>query len=311
MKVLVTGGSGFIGSHVVDALIDYGADVTVYDLGVRPHRDDVKYIEGDIADSEATRKAAQGCRYVFHLAAVSDVNRAFADPLACARANILGTATILDACRYAEVERLIFASTVWVYGAARAAEVHEDSPFYITDTTHIYTSSKISGELLCQDYFKLYGQRFTVLRYGIPYGPRMRDALVIPIFIRKALKGEPLTVLGDGSQYRNFVYIRDLADAHILALDDKAENQIYNLEGPERITIRNVAETIRGLIGDHVTIVNEPARPGDYVGKAVSAEKAANDLGWVPLIGFEEGMRRTLDWIKDQVVNDSSPRIEN
>lgn len=161
---------------------------------------------------------------------------------------------------------------------------------------HIYTSTKIAAEFFCHDYWKLYQQPFTILRYGIPYGPRMREELVIPIFIRKALAGEPITITGDGSQYRNFVYIEDLARAHLLAMNRKAENQTYNLEGMRKITVKEIAETINKLLGGGVEIQYIPARPGDYAGKEVSDEKVKRELGWEPQIDFEEGMRRTLVW---------------
>jgi UDP-glucose 4-epimerase len=119
--------------------------------------------------------------------------------------------------------------------------------------------------------------------------------------VKKALTGEPITIQGDGSQYRNYIYIDDLARAHLLALDKKAENQVYNLEGPEKISIRQVAETIQKILGSHVKIEYVPARPGDYKGKEVSSEKAKKELGWEPKISFEEGMRRYIEWYKRQL----------
>jgi UDP-glucose 4-epimerase len=166
---------------------------------------------------------------------------------------------------------------------------------------HIYTSSKIAGELLCHDYWQLYQVPVTILRYGIPYGPRMRDTLVIPIFLKKALAGVPLTIAGDGSQYRNFVYVEDLAQAHLLAMDEKAVNQTYNLEGMRKVTVREVAETINGLLGGGVKIEYTPVRLGDYAGKEVSSEKASRELGWEPTVDFEKGMRRTITWYKEKM----------
>ena len=148
------------------------------------------------------------------------------------------------------------------------------------------------------NYWQLYRQPFTILRYGIPYGPRMREELVIPVFIRKALTGEPIRIEGDGSQYRNYVYIDDLARAHLLALSPRAENQVYNLEGAERITIKDIADTINKVLGGGVHVEYVPARPGDYAGKAVSAAKILRELEWQPQVDFEEGMRRTIEWFK-------------
>ena len=166
---------------------------------------------------------------------------------------------------------------------------------------HIYSSSKTAGEFLICDYQKLYGVPYTIFRYGIPYGPRMRKELVIPIFLRKAFNGEPLTISGDGSQYRNFIYVEDLADAHVLALEDKAENQILNLEGIRRITIKEMAETIQKLVENDIKIESIPARPGDYEGKEASNDKIKRLLNWEPKIDFEEGMRKTIAWYKSHV----------
>lgn len=298
MRSVVTGGSGFIGSHVVDHLVDAGHEVLIVDRGVRPHREDVEFADVNVADFPTLLEATKGADYISHLAAVSNVNHAFTDPLRCVQFNALGTVNVLEAARRNKVRRVFFASTVWVYTGSRDSHVREDSPFYMPGAGHIYTSTKIASELFCHDYWKLYQQPFTILRYGIPYGPRVREELVIPIFLKKALAGEPITITGDGSQYRNFVYVEDLARAHILALDPVAENQTYNLEGMRRITIREVAETISQLLGGSAKIEYLPARPGDYAGKEVSAEKARRELGWEPVVDFEEGMRRTIQWYK-------------
>lgn len=298
MRIAVTGGSGFIGSHVVDALIAAGHEIRVIDYGVKPHRGDVEFINADVVDFHAVLSATKGMEYVFHLAAVSNVNHAYARPVYCVQLNVAGTANVLQAARENGVKRVFFASTVWVYSGCRDSHVHEDSPLYMPGAGHVYTSTKIAGEFLCHDYNKLYSLPVTILRYGIPYGPRMREELVIPIFLRKALKGEPITIQGDGSQFRNYVYVKDLARAHVLALNEVAVNQTYNLSGHRKVTIREIAETINRLLGDGVKIEYIPARPGDYAGKEVSAEKAKEELDWEPAVDFEEGMRHTLEWYK-------------
>ncbi|MFN8487847.1 MAG: NAD-dependent epimerase/dehydratase family protein [Caldilineaceae bacterium] len=301
MRCLVTGGAGFIGSHVVDTLVGGGHDVTILDYGARPHRDDVGYVNVDIGDLAALEDATEGYDFIYHLAAVSNVNDAYKNPLRCVNLNITGTANVLEVARRNEVKRVVFASTVWVYAGARDHAVHEYSPFYMPGAGHIYTSSKIAGELLCHDYWELYKLPYTILRYGIPYGPRMRETLVIPIFLRKAFAGEALTIAGDGSQFRNFVYVEDLARAHLLAMDARAINQTYNLEGLRKVTVKEVASTIDQLLGG-VKLDYVPARAGDYRGKEVSAEKAKAELGWVPEVDFEEGMRRTVEWYKEQLL---------
>lgn len=296
-RVAVTGGSGFIGSNVVDALHDAGNEVIVIDQ-LPPHRDDVEHRSVDILDAAALQKATEDVSFLYHLGAIANVNYAYENPLQTVQLNITGTANALEAARQNKIERLVLASTVWVYSGCSEAEVNERTTFLPSGPGHIYSTSKIAAEFLCQDYWNLYQQPFTVLRYGIPYGPRMRDNLVIAIFLRKALGGDPITIAGDGLQSRNFVYVGDLARAHVLAMGDVAKNQTYNLEGSEKITIKYIAEAIADLVEGPVSIEYTPARPGDYQGKVVSAEKALHDLGWTPEVNFIEGLRLTTEWYR-------------
>jgi UDP-glucose 4-epimerase len=295
LHIAVTGGSGFIGSNVVDALVAEGHRVTVLD--VRPaHRGDVGFVRLDITDVDALAEAFEGVDVVFHLAAVSNINDAFDHPLDTISVNVLGTTNVWEAARRCGVRRAVLASTVWVYaGALGPGPFDEETPFHLPGAGHIYTSSKIAAEMVVHNYQELYGQTFTILRYGIPYGPRMREALVIPQFIRRALEGQPITINGDGSQFRNYVYVADLCDAHIRALAPAAENEVINLEGTEPVTVLRLAETIRSIVGDRVVIEHVPARVGDYGGKEVSAAKALRLLGWTAATPFEEGMRRTIE----------------
>lgn len=164
--------------------------------------------------------------------------------------------------------------------------------------SHLYTATKMAGEYYCQCYSKLYDLPTTILRYGIPYGPRAREGAVIPIFVKKALNGEPLTIAGDGSQYRKFIYVEDLAEGNVLALKEIAKNKIYNLEGKEKISIKQVAETIRKILGK-VEIKYIEGRPGDFPGKEILSNRAKEELRWEPKVSFEEGVRRYIKWFKE------------
>ena len=297
MKVVVTGGSGFIGSHVVDALVGAGHGVTVLDHRVKPHRSDVQFEDIDLLDLSSVIVATREAEHVFHLAAVSNVNYAFKYPAYSTALNVMGTTNVLEAARINGVKRVYLASTVWVYnGAPEGGVADETVPFYLNGAGHIYTSTKMACEMLCHNYGELYDLPFTILRYGIPYGPRMREELLIPIFLKKALSGEPLTISGDGSQYRKFVYVTDIARAHLLAMDDRAAGATYNLEGPAKVTVLEVAERIRDLLGEQVKIERVPARAGDFGGKDVSAEKALRELGWRPEVDFVSGLKTTTEW---------------
>lgn len=303
-NVVVTGGGGFIGSHVVDALMNAGHRVTVIDHRVRPHRSDVDYEDVDLMDLSSTLNATRGAEHIFHLAAVYNVNYAYKYPVYTVALNILGTTHVCEAARLNNIQRVYLASTVWVYNGAPNGEsgesVNESVPFYLDGAGHIYTSSKMACEMICHNYQQLYHVPFTILRLGIPYGPRMREELLIPTFIKKALGGQPLTVAGQGTQYRNFVYVQDLARAHALAMNKVAANQTYNLEGLRKVTVLEVAEGIRAAIGEHVKIEFVPERPGDFGGKEVTAEKAYQELGWEPAVKFEDGLRKTVDWFRQK-----------
>ena len=300
-KVVVTGGSGFIGSHVVDALVDAGHQITVLDHRVRPHREDVAFEDVDLMDLSSVVAATKGAEHIFHLAAVSNVNYAYKYPVYTISLNVLGTSHVLEAARINEVRRVYLASTVWVYnGTPNGEPLDESVPFYLNGAGHIYTSSKMACEMICHNYSQLYRVPFTILRLGIPYGPRMREELLIPTFIKKALLGQPLTVAGTGSQYRNFIYVRDLAEAHVLAMKEVAVNQTYNLEGRRKITVLEVAEGVRAFVGDQVKIESIPERPGDFGGKEVVAEKAWQELSWKPKVKFEEGLQKTVEWFRQK-----------
>ena len=295
MLALVTGGSGFIGSHVVDRLKARGVDVRIYDMVFPRFRSDVEFYHGSILDENALAMACNDVDAVFHLAAVADVKAVYDRPHYAESVNVRGTINVLEAARSSKVSRVIYGSTTWVYGDALEESVTEATP--LRAPSHLYTATKMTSEFYCQSYARLYGMQTTILRYGIPYGPRARDGAVIPIFVAKALRGEPLMLAGDGSQYRKFVYVEDLAEGNVLALKPIAIGKTYNLDGQERVTIRQIAEIIREEVGN-VTIESAPARPGDFAGKEVSSELARRELGWEPRVSVREGIRRYLEWYR-------------
>src|SRR5579884_4309782 len=302
MRVLVTGGSGFIGSHVVDKLRARGHEPVIYDLRPSPWHpphgaNAVETVLGSITDREALERALVTCDAVAHLAAVADVNDVHAEPEDAERVNARGTVAVLEACRRAEVKRVVYASTIWVYSDCEPEHVDEDT--LLPPPSHLYTSTKLAGELYCKSYQELYGIDYTILRFGIPYGPRAREAAVIPAFVNKAFKGEPLTLAGDGLQSRRFVYVEDLADGVALGLDEVARNRVYNLASDENVTIKQIAAIVQERVGN-TEIVHTPARPGDFGGKVVSSERARLELGWTAATPFHEGVRRYVRWRHEQ-----------
>lgn len=305
MRVLVTGGSGFIGSHVVDKLRTRGHQPVIYDLRPSPWHPagTVDTVLGSITDREALERALHSCDAVAHLAAVADVNDVHASPEDAERVNARGTVAVLEAARRAGVKRIVYASTIWVYSDCEAEAVDEET--LLPAPSHLYTSTKLAGELYCKAYQELYGIDFTILRFGIPYGPRAREAAVVPAFVNKAFARESLTVAGDGSQSRRFVYVEDLADGVALGLGEVATNRVYNLASDENVTVKQIAETVQELIGD-VEIVHTPARPGDFGGKVVCSKRAARELGWSAATPFREGVRRYVEWRREQAALASS-----
>ncbi len=296
MRVLVTGGAGFIGSHVVDRLMSHGVTPLIFDHHRSAHHQAVEHFIGSILDVEALRLAMNGTHAVIHLAAVADVRDVFEDPSYAESVNVRGTLSVLEAARRCNIQRCIYGSTTWVYSDCLSPEVDEETP--IPPPSHLYTATKLASEYYCRSYSTLYQLPYTILRFGIPYGPRARDGAVIPLFVGKALRGEPLTVAGDGQQFRQFVYVEDLAEGVVLALKPSAAERVYNLDGEERISIRQIAESVREMVGDGAQIVSTPARPGDFSGKRVDSTRARLELGWRPLTPFREGLQRYIDWYR-------------
>jgi UDP-glucose 4-epimerase len=297
MKVLVTGGAGFIGSHVLDRLTAHGHEPVVFDLVRSLHHEPGAFatVIGDVADRDATRRAVRGCDAVIHLAAVADVSDVVADPIRADRVNVHGTQMILEAARREQIARVVYGSTVWVYGNAEVArELDEDTPLMLP--SHLYTATKIAGEMYALSYNELYGSSNTILRFGIPYGPRARPAAVVPAFVLRAQRGEALTIAGDGRQTRQFVYVEDLADGVVAGLLAGAPSRVHNLVGTEELSVRQIADAVRTTVAA-VPIVHGPERPADVRIGRISSSRAADELGWRAQTPFAEGLRRYVDWL--------------
>ncbi|HYZ28230.1 MAG TPA: NAD-dependent epimerase/dehydratase family protein [Thermoleophilaceae bacterium] len=296
MKVLVTGGAGFVGSHVVDSLVAAGHEPRIFDLIPSAHHDpqEVETYLGDVTDIEAVADAARGCHAIAHLAAVADVSEVAADPAYAERVNAGGTAKILEAARSAGVPRVAYASTIWVYDGCDAALADEDTPIKLP--RHPYTAQKLAGEMYCSSYAEVFGVDYSVLRFGIPYGPRARAAAVIPAFFKSALAGRPLTIAGGGLQSRRFTYVGDLARGVVAALAPPARNRVYNLASEETVTILELANAVAGIVGD-TDILHTQGRAGDFRGAEISSARAAAELGWTASTTIEQGLALYHEWL--------------
>jgi UDP-glucose 4-epimerase len=303
-KCVVTGGSGYIGSHVIDALRFKGCDVLNVDIAEEA-------LQADISNLESVTQIFGDLRpdYVFHLAAISNARLALEDPCKAVKTNILGTTNVLEAARRTNVKRVILASTCWLANAMASGIIDESTPFLPEGGGHIYTTTKIASEYLVRDYGKLYGLPFTILRYGIPYGPRMWKGLVLRNFLDRAFTKQPLVIYGDGSSSRRFLFIDDLAKAHPLCLQDIAINQVYNLEGMRFVTLKELADLVAKLVGDvEISYQEESSRFGEltYDRKIVSSNKAYIDLEWQPETDIESGVQQTIEWYKQEILSSNT-----
>lgn len=285
MDILVTGGSGFIGSHVVDRLVMAGHRVRVADLRP-PHRRDVAFVQADLTDREAAFACIEGVQVLFHVAAFSNIDLVKEHPIETVESNILGTAYLLEAARQAQVSRFIYASSVYVHN----------------QRGHLYTTSKLASELLCKNYHLLYGLPYTILRFATAYGPRSRNADVVSIFVQRAMAGLALEVRGSGQQIRNFTYVQDLADGCVLALQEAAENNTYVIANSEQTSIRDLALIVKEEVNPEVPINFVPSeqREDDYGGEIADIHRASRELGWTPQYPLRVGIRAYRQWLESK-----------
>jgi UDP-glucose 4-epimerase len=297
VRVLVTGGSGFIGSHVVDRLLLQGHQPLIFDLVHSRYRDpdEVESVRGDILDAASVRAAMRGCDAVIHLAAVADVDEVALDPLRADLVNTRGTAVILEAARREAVTHLVYGSTVWVYGGTPSSEALDEEAL-LAPPDHFYTATKLAGEMYCRSYGQIFGLEPTILRFGIPHGPRSRATTVVARFVARALAGEPLSINGDGNQARQFVYVEDLAEGVVASLTASARGRTYNLVGDESVSVREIAGIVQGLVAD-VPIVHASSRLGDLGQVRISCRRAREELGWRATTSFADGVGHYVAWL--------------
>jgi UDP-N-acetylglucosamine/UDP-N-acetyl-alpha-D-glucosaminouronate 4-epimerase len=304
VQAFVTGGAGFIGSNLVDALVDEGHMVRVLDDLVTGSRDNVnpaaEVTIASVADTDAVRGAIEGCDTVFHVGALRAVERSVGDPLATDLSNVHGTLTVLHAAHEAGVRRVVSASSSSVYGGAKQVPTPETARLMPRSP---YAVSKMAGEHYCRVYTELYGLETVSLRYFNVYGPRQRPdspyAAVIPLFIDALRKGEPPIVHGDGRQSRDFTYISDTVAATIAAAQapaDKCAGRAYNVAPGETHDLLDLLAILARLVGVEPKPEHTDERAGDVRRTWADPSAARRDLGFSCEVGFEEGLRRTVDW---------------
>lgn len=304
MHVLVTGGAGFIGSHLVRRLLAEGHDVRVIDNFTTGSREnlaglesDLHLVEGDIQSYERCHAAVAGCEVVLHQAAMPSVPRSIADPLTSTACNVNGTLNVLLAARDARVRRVICASSSSVYGANHELPKREEHlPLPISP----YAVAKLAGEGYCRSFSEVYGLETVALRYFNVFGPnqdpRSHYAAVIPRFIAAILTEEQPLIYGDGEQSRDFTYIDNIVDANLAAIrSDSVSGEVYNVAYGEAVTLNQVVRDLAELTGVDVRPRYEAARPGDIRHSLADVSRAADRLGWSPSVAFRDGLARTLE----------------
>jgi nucleoside-diphosphate-sugar epimerase len=307
---LVTGGAGFIGSALVRGLLDRGCAVRVFDdlstgraenlAGLEGR---VEFIRGDVRDAAALRGAVRGADSVFHLAAIASVQASVDDPLATHDVNVTGTVNALIAARDAGVRRFVFTSSSAVYGDSPEMPKRESmAPAPMTG----YALSKLAGEHYGNIFRQLYGLPFFALRYFNVFGPRQNPAshyaAVVPLFIRACLEGRRPVIYGDGLQTRDFTYVEDIVSANLCCMDapDAAIGSVCNVAYGERIGVLELAQKIAAISGATFEPDFQPARPGDIRDSQADSTLARTVLGWEPSWTFDAGLRRTIDWYRQE-----------
>ena len=305
MQALVTGGAGFIGSHLVDALLARGDTVRVLDDLFSGYRENVptaaSLIEASTADREAVREAVTGVDVVFHQAAHRAVLRSVDDPLATDRANVHGTLTVLDAAAEAGVRRFVSASSSSVYGGAELRPTPETAP---TLPRSPYAVSKLAGEHYCRVFAELHGLETVSLRYFNVYGPRQRPdsayAAVIPLFIDALRDGRSPEVHGDGKQSRDFTFVSDVVAANLAAAAAPAaacRGRAYNIAGGSDETLLDLLEILGRILDVEPQPVHTDPRPGDVRHSCADVAAARAELGFERQVGLEDGLERTVRWL--------------
>jgi nucleoside-diphosphate-sugar epimerase len=313
-RFLVTGAAGFIGCSLVRELLQQGHEVRGFDnlsTGKRENVADIKghfdFIVADLLDVDAVRRACAGVEYILHQAALASVPRSVENPVASNESNVTGTLNLLIAARDAGVRRVVYASSSSVYGESETLPKHEDM---MPDPISPYAVTKLTGEMYLKCFYRVYGLETVALRYFNVFGPR-QDANsqysgVLARFITQMLKGDQPTIFGDGTQSRDFNYVDNTVQANLkaaLAPADAVAGGVFNVATGSRVTLNETYATLQKLIGYAEPPLYGPERKGDIKHSLADISLARKTFGYDPKIGFEEGMRRTVDWYRNSMAS--------
>lgn len=310
MKYIVTGGAGFIGSHIVEELARRNHDIVIVDnlfsgkmenITSFLRMSNISYVQGSITDLPLLKQVFEGADGVFHEAAIASVPRSIANPLATNETNVTGTLHVLIAARDCGLRKLVFASSSSVYGNSRALPKNEDmTPHPLSS----YAVSKLTGEHYLNVFSEIYGLHTVALRYFNVFGPRQdpksQYAAVIPNFITSILKHQSPVIFGDGEQTRDFSYVKDVVQANIRAMESSAQG-IFNVAYCKRINLKELATTIMDAAGITVPLTYEPPRSGDVRDSLADITRAQEAFGYVPKYTVQSGLKETIAWYQQQI----------
>ena len=314
MRILVTGGAGFIGGHLAESFVKEGHDVTTldvlepfYDIGLKRHNIDAarqaaqhngsyEFIEGSTTDADLVANIMQDIDVVYHQAAQAGVRASVEEPVKVTEYNLNGSQTILEAARKHDIKRVINASSSSVYGKPQYLPYDEDHPH---EPVSPYGASKVAGEHYMRVYTEVYGLPTVSLRYFTVYGPRMRPNMAISNFVSRCMRGEPPEIYGNGKQTRDFTYIADVVDANYLLLDDdSADGEAINIGSTDNIDIRTLTEVVRDEVDPELPIVHTDPREGDAEHTHADISKANELIDYEPSRDIREGVREFIAWYR-------------
>lgn len=302
MNILITGGAGFIGSHITKLLLDDGHKVTVYDNLSKGYLNSVdkraEFLEGNIADTDMLVQALNGIDCVIHMAGFIEIPLSVKKPFEFAENNVMGSISVLEAMLQAKVKKIIFSSTASVYGDPNKLPLEENEPLRAANP---YSASKIAVEAFLSSYHNIHGFDVTILRYFNPYGPNEKhrpETHAIPNFIQAALKDEELPLYWGGEQVRDFIYVEDLARAHTVVLDLEGFN-VFNVGTETGIEVKEVVNVIGEILGKELKIKDLGERPGDVPANFAYSKLLEKKTGWRAKYTLKEGLEKTIEWFKN------------